>query len=311
MALSQPVNGIQPVVLAPRQRPLSAQLLRWAGMAMQAVMYILIIIVFATPFVWMILGSMRPPAEIFAYIYPLSINTFVPVKWTFQAYLDVLGLSPEGQAAGLDFARYTLNTVFVSASVVACSLVFNTAAAYFFSRLEFPYKEVIFVFVVATMLIPWEATIVPLYLVVRMLHIENSYAALIVPWYSSPFIIFAMRQFFSEIPRDLDEAAIMDGASLFQVLRHVIIPNAVPGLITMALLEFQFIWNQFFWPLVAATSKDLMVLQVAIQSQTNQTLTYWDRTFAGSVIATVPVVIIFLRLQSYYVKGVVMSGLKG
>ncbi|MBI5879070.1 MAG: carbohydrate ABC transporter permease [Chloroflexi bacterium] len=311
MALTQPVNVVPPVVLAPRARPLSVQLLGLAGQAVQMGFLVLIVIVFATPFVWMILGSLRPPAEIFAYIYPLSINTFVPVKWTFQAYLDVLGLSPEGQSAGLDFARYTFNTVFVSASVVACSLVFNTGAAYFFSRLDFPHKEVIFVFVVATMLIPWEATIVPLYLVVRMLHIENSYAALIVPWYASPFIIFAMRQFFSEIPRDLDEAAIMDGASLLQVLRHVIIPNAIPGLITMALLEFQFIWNQFFWPLVAATSKDLMVLQVAIQSQTNQTLTYWDRTFAGSVIATVPVVLLFLRLQSYYVKGVVMSGLKG
>lgn len=311
MAVTQPADLAPQAVFAPRARPLSAQLLRLAGEAARLLFYALIVIVFVTPFVWMILGSLRPPAEIFAYIYPLSINTFVPVKWTLQAYLDVLGLSPEGQAAGLDFARYTFNTVFVSAAVVACSLIFNTGAAYFFSRLEFPYKEVLFVFVIATMLIPWEATIVPLYLVVRMLHIENSYAALIVPWYASPFIIFAMRQFFSEIPKDLDEAAIMDGASLFQVLRHVIIPNAIPGLITMALLEFQFIWNQFFWPLVAATSKDLMVLQVAIQSQTNQTLTYWDRTFAGSVIATVPVVLLFLRLQSYYVKGVVMSGLKG
>ena len=164
MALSQPVNAVPPVVLVPRARPLSVQLMSLAGFAAQMVFFAVIIIVLATPFVWMILGSLRPPAEIFAYIYPLSINTFVPVKWTFQAYLDVLGLSPEGQSAGLDFARYTFNTVFVSACVVACSLVFNTGAAYFFSRLEFPYKEVIFVFVVATMLIPWEATIVPLYL---------------------------------------------------------------------------------------------------------------------------------------------------
>jgi multiple sugar transport system permease protein len=273
--------------------------------------YAAIVIVFAMPFVWMVLGSLRNEKEIFQYIYPLSLQTFVPVEWTFSNFLDVLGLSADGQRFGLDFGRYTLNTLFVSAAVVTCSLIFNTGAAYFFARLDFPYKNAIFVFVIATMLIPWEATIVPLYLVVRMLNMQDSYAALIVPWYASPFIIFALRQFFAEIPKDLDEAAIMDGASLLQILRHVIVPNSVPGLITMGLLEFQFVWNSFFWPLVAVASKDMQVLQVAIQSQTNQTQVYWGRTLAGSVLATLPVVIIFLRLQSYYVKGVVMSGLKG
>ena len=118
MAVTQPVDLAPQVVIAPRARPLPAQLLRLAGQAVQLLFYVIIVILFATPFVWMILGSLRPPAEIFAYIYPLSINTFVPVKWALQAYLDVLGLSPEGQAAGLVFARYTFNTVFVPAAVV-------------------------------------------------------------------------------------------------------------------------------------------------------------------------------------------------
>ncbi len=312
MAITQKrIEVVTPALVVKAQPSVVRQTLQIGTRGLELLLYTTIVLIFAIPFVWMILGSLRRETEIFQYIYPLTLRTFIPVEWTLQNFLDVLGLSPEGQRFGLDFGRYTFNTAFVSAAVVACSLVFNTAAAYFFARLDFPFKNVIFVFVIATMLIPWEATIVPLYLVVRLLGMADSYAALIVPWYASPFIIFALRQFFTEIPRDLDEAAIMDGASYFQILRHVIVPNAIPALVTMALLEFQFIWNLFFWPLVAVASKDLLVLQVAIQAQTNQTQIYWGRTFAGSVLATVPIVILFLRLQAYYVKGVVMSGLKG
>src|SRR5690606_39086963 len=106
-----------------------------------------------------------------------------------------------------------------------------------------------------------------------------------------------------------DEAAIIDGASYLKVLRHVIVPNAVPGLITNALLEFQFIWNLFFWPLIAVSNNNLQVIQVAISSQTTQTQVFWGRTFAGAALASIPVILIFLALQRYYVKGVATTGL--
>src|SRR5919106_6354996 len=162
-------------------------------------------------------------------------------------------MSDEGRRYGFNFGRNLLNSFFISTAVVLSSLIFNTMGAYFFARLRFPLKNVLLIFVFATLLIPFEVTIIPLYIVVRELGIQNSYWALILPWYASPFVIFALIQFFKRIPMDLDEAAIMDGANYFQILRHVIVPNAVPGLITMALLEFQFIWNLFFWPLIAVS----------------------------------------------------------
>jgi multiple sugar transport system permease protein len=259
----------------------------------------------------MILGSLRREVEIFQYTYPLTLRTFVPVEWSLKNFLDVLGLSPEGQSFGLNFGRALVNSALVSAAVVLSSLIFNTMGAYFFARLDFPRKGFLLLFVIATLLIPFEAVMVPLYIVVRSLHLQDSYWALILPWYASPFVIFALVQFFREIPKELDEAAIIDGASTFAVLRHVIVPNAIPGLVTTALLEFQFIWNLFYWPLIAVGSKDLQTIQVAIAQQTTQTQIYWGRIFAGSVLASVPVILLFLVMQRYYVKGVVMSGLKG
>jgi multiple sugar transport system permease protein len=271
----------------------------------------LILLIYVIPFAWMMLGSLRRETEIFQFTYPLSWRTFIPVVWTLKNFLDILGLSPEGRSYGLDFGRALVFTGLVSGGVVLSSLVFNTMGAYFFARLEFPAKGVLMLFVIATLLIPFEAVMVPLYIVVRTLHLQNTYWALVLPWYASPFVIFALIQFFREIPKELDEAAIMDGASHLGVLRHVIVPNAIPGLVTTALLEFQFIWNLFYWPLIAVGRKELQTIQVAIAQQTTQTQVYWGRIFAGSVLASLPVIILFLLLQRYYIKGIAMSGLKG
>jgi multiple sugar transport system permease protein len=279
-------------------------LLRWVA-------YLVLCFIFLTPFLWMTLGSLRMEREIFAYLYPFDWHTFVPIEWTLQNYRDVLGLSPEGQRYGFNFGRNIFNAFFVSAAVVISSLIFNTMGAYFFARLQFPRKNIILIYVIATLLVPFQVTIVPLYIVIRELGIQNSYWAMIVPWYASPFVIFALIQFFREIPLELDEAAIIDGANYFTVLRKVIVPLAIPGLITMALLEFQFIWNLFFWPLIAVSSNELQVIQVAISAQTTQTQTFWGRTFAGATLASLPVILIFLALQRYYVQGVAQTGVKG
>ncbi len=273
--------------------------------------YLLIALIFLLPFIWMTLGSLRQEREIFANLYPFGWRTFVPIEWTLQNYLDVLGLSAEGQRFGFNFGRNLFNSFLVSAAVVVASLVFNTMAAYFFARLPFPRKNLILLYVIATMLVPFQVTIVPLYIVVRELGFQNTYWAMILPWYASPFVIFALVQFFKEIPMELDEAAIIDGANYAKVLRHVIMPLAVPGLITMALLEFQFIWNLFFWPLIAVSNNEIQVIQVAISSQTTQTQVFWGRTFAGATLASLPVIILFIALQRYYVQGVAQTGIKG
>ncbi|MDQ4074887.1 MAG: carbohydrate ABC transporter permease [Chloroflexota bacterium] len=297
-------GGQERAELAQRIRKSLIRPVRW-------IVYLILILIFLTPFIWMTLGSLRLEREIFANLYPFGWRTFVPIEWTLSNYRDVLGLSAEGRRFGFNFGRNLLNSFVVSAAVVTASLIFNTMGAYFFARLPFPRKNLLLVYVIATMLVPFQVTIVPLYIVVRELGIQNSYWAMILPWYASPFVIFALIQFFKEIPVDLDEAAIMDGANYFQILRHVIVPLAIPGLITMALLEFQFIWNLFFWPLIAVNSNDIQVIQVAISSQTTQTQVFWGRTFAGATLASLPVIILFIALQRYYVQGVAQTGVKG
>lgn len=242
-------------------------------------LYLVLVLVFLTPFVWVLLGSLRNQVEIFQYLYPFSWRTLVPVEWTLKNYLDVFGLSEEGKQGGLFFQRFLFNSFLVSVGVVISSLIFNTMGAYFFARLDFPerMKNFLLLFVTATMLVPFETTMVPLYIVVTTLNIHNSYWGLILPWYASPFVIFGLMQYMHDIPKDLDEAAIIDGASYWGVLWRVVVPLSIPGIVTLALLEFQFIWNLFYWPLIVISNPDLQMIQVAIANQTTQTQVYWGR----------------------------------
>lgn len=274
------------------------------------VLYAVIAVLFLVPFIWLLFGSLRPEVEIHQFMFPFGLHTIIPVHWTLQNYLDIFGLSVDGRMSGLHFQLALFNSALVSASVVGCTLVFSTMAAYFFARLPFPGKRFLFAYVIGTFLLPQEITIVPLYLVVSALGLRDSYWALIVPFYASPFIVFMLIQFFQGLPVELDEAALVDGANYWQILWRVIFPNALPGLATAALLEFQFIWNLFYWPLVAIGNASLQVIQVAIATQTTDRTVYWGRTFAGMVVAVVPVLILFFVAQRYYFRGAVLSGMK-
>jgi multiple sugar transport system permease protein len=311
MAVAERRSSIPVLAPVENQRDLGASLRRAGTAVLRVALYAILILIFLVPFIWMMFGSVRRESEIFQYLYPFGWHTFFPIEWTFEHYRDILGLSDAGRRAGLNFGRNLANTLIVSTAVVISSLVFNTMGAYFFARLKFPKKNWLLAFVLITLFVPFEVTMVPLYIVVRNLHLQNSYWAMIVPWFASPFVIFALIQYFRDIPYDLDEAALLDGASYLHILRTIIVPLAIPGLVTVSLLEFQFIWNLFYWPLIAVQSNDLQVLQVAISAQTTQQQTYWGRTFAGSALASVPVILIFLALQRYYVRGVASTGIKG
>jgi ABC-type glycerol-3-phosphate transport system permease component len=279
---------------------------------LRALAYVVTCVIFLMPFAWMLFGSLRAEREIFTYLIPFGIRTFIPIEWTLDSYLTILGLNETGRLANYNFGRNLWNSFIVSTAVVISSLFFNTLGAYFFARLPFPKKNWLLMYMLATFLIPFEVTMVPLYIVVRTLHLDNTLWALIVPWYASPFVIFSLMQFMREtIPYELDEAALIDGAGYNTILWRVIVPNSVPGLVTNGLLEFQFIWNLFYWPLVAVGDRQLQVLPVVISSTIGQTQQYWGRNFAGSSLATIPVVIIFLLLQRYYIQGVASTGVKG
>lgn len=281
-------------------------ILRW-------LIYFLLVVVFLTPFIWTILASLRQESEILASLFPLSIHTFIPRpgEWTLEHYKTIMSLNEEGARESLRFDKSLLNSFIVSAGVVISSLIFNTLAAFFFSRLPFPKKNVLLIYVVATLFVPIQVTLVPLFIVVRQLGFANTYWAMILPWFASPFVIFALIQFFKEIPRELDEAAIIDGANYVQILRHVIMPLSIPGLVTMSLLEFQFIWNLFLWPLIAVSDKNIQVIQVTIALTQTQRTTFWGRRFAGAAMASVPVIILFMVLQKYYTEGIAQTGIKG
>jgi multiple sugar transport system permease protein len=311
MAVAEPRSSVPVLAPVQNQRSVEEVVRRGGAAVLRVALYAILILIFLIPFIWMMFGSVRRESEIFQYLYPFGWHTFVPIEWTLEHYRDILGLSDAGRRSGLNFGRNLANTLFVSTAVVISSLVFNTMGAYFFARLKFPKKNWLLAFVLITLFVPFEVTMVPLYIVVRNLHLQNSYWAMIVPWFASPFVIFALIQYFRDIPYDLDEAALLDGASYLHVLRTIILPLALPGLVTVSLLEFQFIWNLFYWPLIAVQSNDLQVLQVAISAQTTQQQTYWGRTFAGSALASVPVILIFLALQRYYIRGVAATGIKG
>ncbi len=261
--------------------------------------------VFIVPYLWMFFSSLKPAAEIFQYIMPVSWKTFIPQVFTLDAYRELFHLVP------FPFSRYLANSVFVALSVTILSLVVNALAAYAFAKLEFPGRGVLFALFLSTVIVPFEVLAIPLYIQVRSFGWINTYQALIIPWVANPLGIFLLRQFFQEIPKELEEAARIDGCSYFGAFRRIVLPNSVPALVAFALIRFQASWDAFLWPLIAAPAAEKRVIQIAIASFATEVQTRWDLTFAASTMATIPIVVLFLVLQRYYVQGVVMSGLKG
>jgi multiple sugar transport system permease protein len=268
-------------------------------------MLILLALVFLVPFIWMVGSSFKTQTEIFQYVTPLSWRTFIPQEFTWTNYLRLLELRP------YPITRYLGNSLFVAVSVTVLSLAINTLAAYAFARLDFPGRTLLFGLFLSTVMVPFEVLAIPLYLQVRAMGWVDTYQGLIIPWVASPLGIFLLRQFFLQIPRDLEDAAMIDGCSHFGAFWHVILPNVTPALIAFALIRFQASWDAFLWPLIIAPSPEMRVIQVAIASFVTEAYTAWDLTFAATTLATLPVIIMFIFLQRYYVQGMMMSGIKG
>jgi ABC-type glycerol-3-phosphate transport system permease component len=274
--------------------------------------YVVIIGVFITPFFYVFGNSVRNSGMIWENAFPVSWKTFIPYEGiTLRNYAAALGIGQVAQGEGWDISQNLFISLASAICVVCFSLVFNTAAAYFFGRLKFPGKKFLLVYVVATMMIPRQVVMIPLYLVVNSLGMINKFWSLIVPWYSSPFVVFLLTQFMADLPYEYDEAAIIDGATKLDILWRVVIPNIIPGLITVSLMEFQFIWNEFYWPLIAISKKSLYPVQVAVASQFTESQPNWGVVFAAMTLASGPIVLIFLLLQRFFYESVARAGLKG
>lgn len=268
------------------------------------VILLVILAVFLAPYAWVVASSFKQQFAIFRDLKPISWTTFFPNDPTIANFVHLF----ENRGIG----RALINSAIVSSCQVIGTLALCSMAAYGLTRIPFKGSKLVFALVLMTFLLPIESLMVPLYIHVTGLGLADTLIGVFIPWIASPFGLFMLRQAFEEIPRELDEAARIDGAGHFRIFWSIILPNVRTPLATLALVTFLFSWNAFLWPLVILHSPRNHVVQLAIaQSVSISQLPNWGETFAGATIATVPLIILFLFLQRYFVRGIALTGVKG
>jgi multiple sugar transport system permease protein len=210
----------------------------------------------------------------------------------------------------VDFIRYLLNTFFVSAVVTVIALIFHSMAGYALARLRFPGRDAIFLAMFSTFLISQPVIIVPLFILARTLHLLDSYAGLIVPSIFNAFGIFLLRQFYLGVPREIEEAALIDGASYFRIWRSIILPLSRPIMSALTILFFLANWNSFLWPLTIISNQDLWMVQVAIANFHQQYNGSWNYIMAASTVVALPTIVMFVIFQKRIVESIKTSGVK-
>ena len=268
----------------------------------RVVMYMVIVVAFATPYLWIVGSTFKTRQDLFDDLYPVSLKTFVPSNPTLE---NLTTLFTE-----TNFAQAVLNSVVVAAMSVFFAVTINSMIAFVLAWLKFPGRRVLFVVILATLTIAFEAKLIPLFLTMQQLHIDNTLPSIFLPWITDAFIIFLLRQHFAELPQDLFDAAIIDGCSYFRMYWNVMLPNIIPALVSAGFIKFIFSWDSFIWPSIVITDESKTVITVALAKMFSDEYIRWELVFAGSFVATVPVVVIFVFLQRYYVQGFVHSGLK-
>lgn len=233
-----------------------------------------------------------------------NLRAFIPYgEVGFKNYFDVFKRLP--------FGRFMFNSVFIVGNTVLTGLIVNSMLAYALARLRFKGRNVILVLIVALIIIPIEAIVIPLLLIVNLFGWLDSYHVQIIPFIADPFSIFLFYQFFINIPKDLDEAAMIDGAGPFRIYWNIIIPLSRPVFATVAILQFIFRWNEFLWPLMVTRGYEYRPLTVAIQQLFSLDPKMWGDIFAFASMITIPSIIIFLLFQKWFVHSVASGGIKG
>ena len=249
------------------------------------------------PFLYVISTSLKETRALFSYP-----PQWIPDDPTTINYRDLLNEHP--------FLRWTFNSFFVASVVTVIKVVFDSMAGYAFAKMRFAGRDALFLLVLLTLMIPFSATLIPLYIIVRELHMTNSYWGLILPPLASPIGIFMMRQFIESLPTDLENAARLDGCSEFQIYRRVILPLIKPGLVVLGVFTFMNQWTSYLWPLVVNTQEDMMTLTVGIQSLRSLFTVDWGILSAGAVLSMLPLVLVFIFLQRFFIAGSIAGALK-
>jgi multiple sugar transport system permease protein len=250
------------------------------------------------PFAWMISTSLTSDAQLFVTPPQLIPSPAVP-----QNYAKVTDAFPIG--------AFLRNSLIVSAISTVLQLLTSAMAAYAFARLTFRGRDLLFLVYLATLMVPLQVIIVPLFIEMRFLGFVNTYPGLILPGIASAFGTFLLRQAFLSLPREIEEAAFLDGAGHFTVFRRIVLPLSGPALAAFGIFAFMASWNSFLWPLVVTSSLDLATLPVGLSNLQGRYSTAWNLVMAGATISVIPIVVVYLVAQRHVVKGVALSGVKG
>ncbi|RYJ29850.1 putative sugar transport membrane protein [Streptomyces sp. L-9-10] len=290
VSASSPVSG-RPAAGPPRGR-------RWLPFSPWHLLLAPLTLIFAIPLIWLLLSSVMSNAE---------INRFPPALWPagidLGGYRYVLGNAM--------FPRWFANSLIVSVVAVASNLLLGSLGGYAFARMRFAGSRVLLGLMLATMAIPFQLTMIPTFLVMKRLGLIDTLGALIVPSLVTPFAVFLLRQFFLSLPRELEEAAWIDGCSRLRVLFRIVLPLSRPALSTVAVLTFLTTWNDLTWPLIAINHDTQYTLQLGLTTFQGQHHTQWSAVMAGNVITVLPVLLAFLFAQRSFIQSITSSGLKG
>lgn len=280
------------LVLAPRRMPVP----RLVGWIVLHVAIVAGALVMFFPFLWTLITSISPGVGL----------TVTPALWpenpSFEAYRTLF--------TELPFARVVGNSILLAVVTTLVQLVTSSTAAYAFSRLPFRGNGVVFAIYLATMMIPLQVLIVPLFVELKAFGLLNTYLGALLPTFASAFGIFLLRQAINQVPRELDEAATLDGAGHFRIFWTIILPNIRPALATLTVFAFMGSWNSFLWPLVVLRTPELQTLPIALASLQGQYTTQWDVIMAGSVVSILPMLALYIFAQKYVIQGVASSGIK-
>lgn len=250
------------------------------------------------PFLWMVLTSFKTVGEAMQ-IPP----TFFPKQFLVAAYGQII--------TALPFARVYLNTIISTVVTTIVQVMFCSMAAYAFARIEFPFKNVIFVLILSVLMVPGQIFLIPQYQIIQKLGLLDTIPALFLPNLFSAFGTFLLRQFFMSLPKELEEAALLDGCSRYQIFWKIMLPLTKPGIVSLVIFTAKFAWNDFMWPLIVNTSPKMMTLGPALSTLQGQYTTKYPMQMAGAVMAVIPIIVLFFIFQKQFIEGVAQSGIKG
>lgn len=261
---------------------------------------ICISIVMLLPLLFMIRSSLMSLGQIFRF--PLE---WIPNPWKWENYINAFEAAP--------FLQYLWNTLVIMVLAVTGSVITATLAAYGFSRTRWPGRNLVFGILLSTLMLPYVVTLIPTFLAWSQLGLVNTIAPLTLPaWFGGGiFNIFLLRQFFQTIPRELDEAAYIDGANPIQVLWHILVPNSYPALITVVIFAILYHWNDFLGPLIYLTDPNKLTIAIGLNQFKGMYNSQWHLLMAASTMALIPIILMFFFAQRFFIKGITLTGIKG